>query len=138
MAIFKRCNFCHGLYQGRCCAKCANKHSKKRQENNEALKLYGSSRWRKCRRDVRLKFQDMDIWELGAGRVNVICGTVYVHHIQERDQRPDLLFDIDNLITVSAESHEQIHAMYKTDLEGALARIRKGITTFEEMYSGDS
>lgn len=135
MAIYKRCNFCHGLYQGRCCSACANKHSKKRQENNEALKLYGSGRWRKCRRDIRIKYQDIDIWELGAGNVSLIRGTVYVHHIIERDARPDLLFDMDNLITVSADSHEQIHAMYKTDRVAALARIQKGIDKFEEMYN---
>lgn len=133
MAIFKRCNFCRGLFTGDRCPKCANQHSKIRREKNEALKLYGSAKWHKCRENVRLKYMDYDIWELGVGRW-IKLKKVVVHHIQEREERPDLIYDLDNLITVSVDSHAEIHAAYRSDRAGALERIQKGIGAFREVF----
>ena len=60
-----------------------------------------------------------------------------VHHIYERDERPDLIYDIDNLITVSRDSHAEIHEWYAKDKRAAIARIKKGIQIFREMYGDD-
>lgn len=136
MAIFRRCPSCQQLFQGRVCRSCANKSSKKRQKNNEALKLYGGAAWRKCRKNVRIRYHDLDIWMLGIGVVER-CEKTRVHHILERDERPDLLFDIDNLITVSCDSHAEIHEWYNKsakDKQTAIKRINAGIRKFREMY----
>ena len=136
MAIFRRCPNCQQLYQGKLCKGCANKKSKERPKNNEALKLYGSATWKKCRRNVLIRYHEMDIWMLGIGIVER-CPETHVHHIYERDERPDLIYDIDNLITVSRDSHAEIHEWYAKDKRAAIARIKKGILKFKEMYGDD-
>lgn len=140
MTIYKRCNNCHQLYVGKCCESCRAKfgraNSKKRQDENEARKLYGSYTWSKVRKHMRLKYMDYDIWLLGAGQVYK-CKKPYIHHIIERDEDPSLVFDEDNLIVVCKESHEDIHREYLRDKPKALERIRKGIETFKEMFGND-
>lgn len=133
MGISRRCPNCHQTYVGRRCKECANKYSKHRQEKNERTKLYGSVTWQKCRTNVRLKYYDYDIWLLGIGELRK-CEGVVVHHIVERDERPDLIFSLDNLITVGIDSHAEIHTMYKTDKTAALARISEGKRKFEELF----
>ncbi len=129
MAIFKRCSSCHQLYEGKRCPTCSAKyaaaHAAKRQRENPARKLYGSGLWRKCRKNVIIRDLGLDIWLLAVGQVYK-CPAPVVHHIRERDEAPDLIFDIDNLITVSKESHEEIHRAYQTDKRAALDRIRRG------------
>ncbi len=129
----KRCPNCQELYEGRRCPRCANAHSKKRQSENEARKLYGSGLWRQCRKNAIIHYLGMDIWQLGAG-VEYVCRKPYVHHIVERDEAPELIYRLDNLITVTKDSHEEIHRYYETDKQYALERITKGIETFNERY----
>ena len=137
MAIYRRCNTCHTLFSGSGCPECAKRWNRisanKRQARDEGLKMYSQSVWQKCRAAVRAKYHDFDIWLLGAG-IWRVPDKVYVHHIIERDEDPDLRYRIDNLITVSHESHEEIHRMYETDKAAALKRIRQGIENFEAVY----
>ncbi len=85
-----------------------------------------------------MKWMDYDIWALGGGRLVKIDGRVVVHHILERDDRPDLVYDIDNLITVSYDSHAEIHKLYETDRMAAMRRIWAGIERFKEMFGDGS
>ena len=137
MAIFRRCNTCHQLYEGKKCPECSKKyardHAKKRQAEDEGRKLYGSGLWRKCRRNVIIRDMGYDIWLLGAGIVYK-CNYPVVHHIVEREEDPSLIYDMDNLITVTKESHEEIHRLYLFDKEEALARIRKGQQEFKRLF----
>jgi len=137
MAIFKRCSNCHQLYNGKKCPDCsaryARNHAKKRQRENENRKLYGSTLWKKCRKNILIKYQGLDIWLLAAGQVHK-CSRPQVHHIIERDEAPDLIYDIDNLISVTKESHEEIHRLYLIDKAEALARIRRGIQEFQRLF----
>lgn len=137
MAIFKRCPGCHELYSGKKCPVCskrrANANAKKRQAEDEGRKLYGSGLWRKCRQNVIVRDMGYDIWLLGAGQV-YRCWYPVVHHIQEREEAPDLIYDLDNLITVTKESHEEIHRLYLVDKEAALERIRKGKEEFKRLF----
>lgn len=140
MAIYRRCNNCHKLYEGRVCIECKKKfaraNSRKRLEENESRKLYNTHTWSKVRRHIRLKYMDYDIWLLAAGQV-YRCEKPYIHHIVERDENPMLVFDEDNLITVSKESHEEIHREYKIDKPRALARIEKGKEEFRRLFGDD-
>ena len=137
MGIFKRCVSCQKLYTGKKCPDCAARYArnnaKKRQQENENRKLYGSGLWRKCRKNILIKYQGLDIWLLAIGQVYK-CGRPQVHHIQERDEAPELIYDIDNLITVTKESHEEIHRLYLIDKKTALARIRKGIQEYQRLF----
>lgn len=138
--ISKRCPNCHKLFQGKACPVCSKKYAKanakKRQDENEARKLYASALWKKVRKIIRIKYQDYDIWLLGAGQV-YSCEKPYIHHIIERDENPNLIYNEDNLITVCKESHEEIHQWYKTDKKAAIERIQKGIVKFKELFADD-
>ncbi len=62
---------------------------------------------------------------------------IIIHHIKERQEAPELFYDIDNLITVSTESHNDIHYYYNTNKQYALERIRRGIDKFNELFADD-
>ncbi len=135
MGYLKRCANCHKVYEGNKCPECSRKsvlHStKKRQRENEGLKLYGSPLWKKCRKNIRIKYMDYDIWLLGAGIVRKCPDDdVVIHHIKERDEAPELIYSMDNLITVTSDSHAEIHSWYRTRKSMALDRINKGIKEF--------
>lgn len=137
MTIKRRCNNCHELYEGRQCPKCAKKmavkSTQRRLAEDEGRKLYSSRLWEKCRKNVRLKYGDYDVWLLGIG-IKRVCEKPYVHHIIPREENPALEMNVDNLITVSKKSHEEIHKWYRTDRTAAIARIKKGIKEYQELY----
>lgn len=136
MTIKRRCNNCHELYEGRHCPECTKKmmakSDKRRLEKDDHRRIYKTRLWEKCRKTVRLRYSDYDIWLLAVG-VQRVCVKPYIHHIIPRDEDPDLAFDLDNLITVTKESHEQIHQWYKTDRAAAMARIHKGIKKWQSL-----
>lgn len=111
MAIFKRCNTCHQLYDGYRCPTCTRKFAK-----NIKLRTLQKSICvpfvAEMSQNVRIKYMDYDIWLLGIGVLQRLDNPI-IHHIKERDERPDLLFTLDNLITVSEKSHGEIHALYR-------------------------
>ena len=137
MAIFKRCNGCHELYQGKYCPTCRPKQQKAYQRNaldkNKNTRLYHTRLWERCRKNAIIRDMGYDIWLLGIGQVYQ-CLHPFVHHIKERDEAPDLIFDIDNLITVTKESHEEIHRLYLIDKPAALERIKKGKAEFKRLF----
>ena len=137
MAIFKRCNICHDIYEGKYCPVCRPKQQKAAQrkvlENNKHTRAYHSRLWQKCRRNVIVRDLGYDIWLLGIGQVHK-CARPHVHHIKERDEAPELFYSIDNLITVTKKSHEEIHRLYLIDKEEALARIRKGQQELRRLF----
>lgn len=68
--------------------------------------FYASSEWKQVRRDVlrRDNYSDLGI--------NEITGSVFIHHINPIDGMSvftDDALDLENLITVSRETHEYIH-----------------------------
>lgn len=137
MPIYKRCDSCHQLYTGNRCPACKKKQDKRYRENKKAKydlsRVYHLRLWEKCRRNILIKYLGYDIWLLAEGQI-VKPDRIIVHHIKEREEAPELLFDIDNLITVSPESHADIHAMYKTNKAAALERIQRGKDKFSELF----
>lgn len=135
MGYWRRCPNCHKLYQGDKCPECRKKfglrNTKKRYAEDEGRRLYGTYGWRRFRDSIRLHFMDYDIWLMGAGIVRR-CDKVVIHHIVERDRDPDRIFDPDNVITVSPESHAEIHAWYKVARKAALDRIAEGVARFNK------
>ena len=137
MPIYRRCDNCHQLYTGRRCPTCKKKQDRqyrqRTKERHELTRIYRTQLWAKCRRNVITRYYGYDIWLLAAGTVWK-PERIIVHHIKERDEAPDLLYDLDNLITVSEDSHKEIHTYYATNKQYALDRIRKGIEEFHRMF----
>ena len=133
MATFRRCPSCHKLFQGARCPTCSRRQQNKRMQENEARRLYGSYKWRQCRKNAIAHYYGYDIWLLGIGKL-VQCRKPVVHHIIERDEAPGLIYRLDNLITCTTDSHAEIHEWYRRDKKAALERIKEGITRFKELF----
>lgn len=85
----------------------AKSEAKKMERDN----FYWSYPWKKTREAVRLRDDSIDVWEyLKTG--NEIPGNI-VHHIVPRDDDKSLELEMTNLITVSAQSHEEIETIYR-------------------------
>lgn len=111
--IYKRCSLCgRRIPSGTECG------CRKREYNEPQgiYKLYHTQRWQKIRAAVISNYSGMDPWALKVhGRIE--CAET-VHHIIPTVDDDTLFFSIKNLIPVSRASHDEIHAMYKTDKTG--------------------
>lgn len=85
--------------------------------------LYQSDEWQRTRREVIIRDEGCDL----AIPDRPIYGRILVHHINPITQedilnRSPVIFDLDNLITVSLETHNAIHY-------GDYERINKDVVT---------
>ena len=139
MQIYKRCVTCGQLFAGSRCPACKKKQDHayymKKKEKDELTKLYHQRLWEKCRKNIIIKYLGYDIWLLAEGQI-IKPDRILIHHIKERQESPELFYDIDNLITVSHDSHEEIHYYYKVNKAYALERIQRGKDKFKEMFGG--
>lgn len=72
--------------------------------------FYTSKKWRSIRSEVIIRDDGCDL----AIPDREICGTIFIHHLNpislEMFENDDpLLFDLDNLVCVSRETHQAIH-----------------------------
>lgn len=92
--------------------------------------LYRSSEWRSFRRRVLIRDNGCD---LAFPNRDILSGRAIIHHlnpITEKDivERNACLFDLDNAITVSFETHQAIHYGDASLLPRAPAERRPGDT----------
>lgn len=85
--------------------------------------LYQSDEWQRARREVIIRDEGCDL----AIQDRPIYGRILVHHINPITQedilnRSPVIFDLDNLITVSFETHNALHY-------GDYERINKDVVT---------
>ena len=79
---------------------------------------------------VKARANGLDEYALASGHIE--RGNT-VHHIYTIDERPDLKLSVDNLIYLSAQTHNQIHAEYdksnarKKELQAELTAIAAGV-----------
>ena len=112
MKICQQCN--RRLRQGERCPCQNNRHKRYNGERRDKDKnqFYHSRQWAKLVDMVKARANGLDEYALSMGRLEV--GNT-VHHIYTIDERPDLKASIDNLIYVSARTHNKIHAEYNVD-----------------------
>lgn len=72
--------------------------------------LYSSPRWRRLRRAIIIRDEGCDL----ADPDRPIHGKIYIHHINpisvdDLIRQAEIIFDPENLITVSRETHDAIH-----------------------------
>lgn len=133
MPIYKRCARCgRRLPEGTTCS-CYNAAAHRKWAKPEGIRtLYHTQRWKDTRAYVISQYDGADLYELyNSGRL-VPADTV--HHIEPTSERPDLFFDVGNMIPVSRRSHDSIHDLYKRpgpdavkeQLRQALLRYKNG------------
>lgn len=107
---------------------------KRYRQDKDLQKFYSSKAWINCR-DLCIKgFYGLDIIELLAHR-RVVAGEI-VHHIVETKEDWTKRLDIDNLIYLTKENHNRIHAMYsksKKDKE----IMQKSLRELMEIFNGE-
>lgn len=109
----------------RICGKCGNKlpHNKRCPCQNARHKFYNANRrdkdknifyhsrqWKAIVEQVKARANGLDEYTLAQGYLEK--GNT-VHHIYTIDERPDLKLSVENLIYVSAKTHNFFHAEYK-------------------------
>lgn len=129
--LMKLCKCGRRVPQGEVCPCQKARHSiyDKTCRDTNKKKFYGSTTWKKVVELVKARANGLDEYEIANGIISI--GNT-VHHIFTVDERPDLKNALDNLIFVSAKTHNKIHAEYdkgdreKRDLQGKLAAIVRG------------
>lgn len=112
MRICQQCR--RRLRQGERCHCQKNRHRRYNRERRDAVKnqFYHSREWAKLVELVKARANGLDEYALAQGRLE--AGNT-VHHIYTIDERPDLKAALENLIYVSARTHNKIHAEYNVD-----------------------
>jgi hypothetical protein len=91
--------------------------------------LYQSYRWKKARREVLIRDDGHDL----AHEDYPIGGSIYVHHItplsiDDVELDRSIVYDLDNLISVSRETHQALHYGDSTKLFIGLVERKVGDT----------
>lgn len=113
--LIKLCRCGRRIPQGEIC-ECRKQRHKiydAEQRDKDKKKFYSSKQWRKTVETVKARAQGLDEYLLAVKGIIVVGNTV--HHIYPIDERPDLKLSLENLIYVSAATHNQIHAEYDRD-----------------------
>lgn len=130
--LMKICGKCgKKLLQNRRCP-CQNERHKlynSARRDKEKNTFYHSKQWREIAEQVKARANGLDEYFLAQG---ILEKGSTVHHIYTLDERPDLKLSTDNLIYVSAKTHNWIHAEYvrsdaaRVELQKELLKITGG------------
>lgn len=130
--LMRICKCGRRIAQGEKCSCQRERHSLYDETKRDKVKreFYLSKEWRKIAATVKARAKGLDEYKLATEGV-IELGTT-VHHIFTIEERPDLKTSLDNLIFVSARTHNKIHAEYKLGdkerkiLQERLIEIRRG------------
>lgn len=140
MGIKRICNRCGRTYEAGTTCDC-----KRKRADYPRTDWYNTPAWRATRDAVRIRDYDTDRLELLQDRlewpdelralkdmtVAVKDNRKIVHHIEPREENPARIYDLDNLITVKASTHELIHLLYKSKLKRATQEFLRQAVAYE-------
>lgn len=110
--ICGKCGKTHRIDKPCQCRAKNHKQYDKYKRNKTSRSIYNSNAWRKVTQLVKARCKGIDVYVFAtSGRIipakNSIC-----HHIEELTKAPELAYDVDNIVLVSAHSHKLIHDAY--------------------------
>ena len=110
--LMKICKCGRRIPQGQICRCQAQRHKlyDDARRDKSKQKFYASNQWRKITETVKARAHGLDEYLLAFGIIEP--GTT-VHHIYTIEERPDLKNDLDNLIFVSAKTHNRENKITK-------------------------
>ena len=88
--------------------RCNKAPVKKKRGDREAEQIRSTYRWQKKRNDVKERDHYLCVYCLAQGKINY--EDLEVHHIEPLEERPDLAYEDDNLITLCGQDHEDAEA----------------------------
>ena len=122
MALLKTCPKCSKLisYELNLCAEC-NKDKYKYDKTRDKYKVnfYHSKEWLHTVELVKNKYKQLDIYEYYINNA-IVYGNIS-HHIEELTDNKARRLDITNLIYLTTENHNKIHALYNKSKESKIA-----------------
>lgn len=118
--IYKRCSHCGKRIPSGTTCQCRKREYSKPQG---IYTLYHTQRWQNLRASVMARYNGVDQWALHEHN-RIECAET-VHHIIPTVDNEELFFSVDNLIPVSRGSHDEIHALYKTDKQRVQERLQE-------------
>ncbi|MBR1398109.1 MAG: hypothetical protein IJ563_11355 [Selenomonadaceae bacterium] len=125
--LLKMCEKCSRLIeQGTQCEHCKNnRHKEYNQVRRDKSKneFYHSREWARVSGQARARAYGLDEYAYEYER-RLVKGKI-AHHIKEIEEAPDEKFDIENLVYVSIETHNRIHAAYEKGKETRKAMQKK-------------
>ncbi len=136
MPIYKRCSRCgNRLPSGsRCeCLKLRHKEYDRYSRDKKADNFYHSIEWELTREVALLLDKGIDAYlYMTSGQV-VLADMV--HHIEPLKDNWVRRCDIDNLISLSNDTHSIIEAMYKKDKEGTMKLLHEMLKEYRSMMN---
>ena len=120
--LMKICKCGRRIKQGEIC-ECQKQRHKRYNENvrdEEKNNFYHSRKWRQVSNAVKERANGLDEYALIYEK-RMVKGSI-AHHIYEISECEELRFSLENLIYVSSQTHNKIHAEYA-----------KGVTTKNAM-----
>lgn len=132
--IYKRCGRCGKRIPTGTTCPCYSQ-DKRTYKKAEGIKVqYHSGRWRKTRDYVMHMYNGIDLYALH--RYGRIVPADTVHHIEPTKDRPNLFYEISNLIPVSDSSHKEIHHRYKTeDMGKVMDELRSCLDKYKNIMA---
>ena len=129
--LMRICKCGRRVPQGQVCDCQKRRHKVYDEERRDKVKreFYSSMEWKKIASLVKARANGLDEYLLASEGIIEVGSTV--HHIYTIDERPDLKEDLNNLIFVSARTHNKIHSEYARDekskraMQNKLVEIRK-------------
>lgn len=129
--LTRKCTICGRIIpQGSICP-CQRERTReynKQYKDQGRREIYDSKRWRMLSKVIATKANNLDEVELSKG--NIVFGRIS-HHIIPVSERPDLAYQLNNIIFVSDRTHAEIHRAYDKDedskhkMQADLFRIRQ-------------
>lgn len=123
--ICGKCGKAHQIDKPCQCRAETQKQYDKYKRNKTSRSIYNSNAWRKVTQLVKARCKGIDVYVFAtSGRIipakNSIC-----HHIEELTNAPELAYDVDNIVLVSAHSHKLIHDAYDKGDEPRIKALLK-------------
>ncbi|CAM3411900.1 endonuclease [Pseudostreptobacillus hongkongensis] len=112
--LYKTCCYCkRKLKLNEKCSRCSkirNEVYDKNSRDKEAQVFYNSRDWKLTRKKVMSKYNYLDLYALKV--LGKLVQADVVHHIVEFREDKSKALDVSNLIPLSHQSHNLIHALY--------------------------
>jgi hypothetical protein len=118
MALLKTCPRCSKLisYELNLCEECnRDKYEYDKTRDKYKVNFYHSKEWLHTVELVKLKYKQLDIYEYYINHA-IVYGNIS-HHIEELTYNKARRLDITNLIYLTTENHNKIHALYNKSIE---------------------
>ena len=110
-AIYKICERCHKRIRTGTTCQCRDRRKLRAEQSKDkkADPFYTAGAWRTKRNYIMQMYHGIDVWAMYQGRYEEAEA---VHHIKPLKEYPELAYSDDNLIPLSAYSHDQVEKAY--------------------------